>query len=149
MPNSFALGLGLPQALGAAVGAEEPPVVLLVGDGGFLLAAGELATVAQEQLPIVVMVFVDGGYGILRNIQERQYGREEGRIGVDLGRPDFCKLAGAFGLSAERVDSVGDFGAAAKRALSERAPCLIEVNLDAIGPMKVPYTGTSRVPAPD
>ncbi|HKH87970.1 MAG TPA: thiamine pyrophosphate-binding protein, partial [Acidimicrobiales bacterium] len=71
MPNSFAIGLGLPQAVGAAIGSEEPPVVLLAGDGGFLLAATELATVAQEHLPIVVLVFVDGGYGVLRNIQER------------------------------------------------------------------------------
>ncbi len=53
MPNSFAIGLGLPHAIGAAVGSEGAPVVLLVGDGGFLLSATELATVAQEQLPIV------------------------------------------------------------------------------------------------
>ena len=148
MPNSFALGLGLPQALGAAVATEEPPVVLLVGDGGLLLAVSELATIAQEQLPVVVFVFVDGGYGILRNIQDRQYGLGDGRIGVDLGRPDFCGVAAAFGIRAERVESVGDYATAAKRALAERAPCLIEVDLDAIGPMKVPYTGTSRVPAP-
>ena len=78
MPNSFAIGLGLPHALGAAVGSQVPPVVLLAGDGGFLLSAGELATVAQEDLPIVVVVFVDGGYGVLGNIQESQYGPEKG-----------------------------------------------------------------------
>jgi len=54
--NSFAIGLGLPQALGAAVGSKEAPVVLLAGGGGFLLAATELATVAQEQLPIVALI---------------------------------------------------------------------------------------------
>jgi acetolactate synthase-1/2/3 large subunit len=145
MPNSFAIGLGLPHALGAALGSEEPPVVLLAGDGGFLLAATELATVAQEQLPIVVLVFVDGGYGILRNIQDRQYGPEGGRIGVDLGRPDFCGLASAFGIRAERVDSIGAYATAVRRALAERTPCLVEVDLDAIGPMAVPYTGTSSL----
>ena len=145
MPNGFAIGLGLPQALGAAVGSEEPPVVLLAGDGGFLLAASELATVAQEQLPIVVLVFVDGGYGILRNIQERQYGQEKGRIGVDLGRPDFCGLAGAFGIRAEQVASIGDFATAVRRALAEASACLVEVDLEAIGPMAVPYTGTSSL----
>jgi acetolactate synthase I/II/III large subunit len=145
MPNGFAIGLGLPQALGAAVGSDEPPVVLLAGDGGFLLAASELATVAQEQLPIVVLLFVDGGYGILRNIQERQYGEEKGRIGVDLGRPDFCRLAGAFGIRAEQVASIGGFATAVRRALAEPAPCLIEVDLEAIGPMAVPYTGTSSL----
>ena len=103
MPNSFAIGLGLPHALGAAVRSKVSPVVLLAGDGGFLLSAGELATVASEGLAIVVVVFVDGGYGILRNIQESQYG-SPGRIGVDLGRPDFCRLAEAFGIGSERVE---------------------------------------------
>ena len=84
MPNSFAIGLGLPLAIGAAVATRDTPVVLIVGDGGFMLAATELATVAQEELAIIVLVFVDGGYGVLRNIQRRQYGDEEGPIGVDL-----------------------------------------------------------------
>ena len=145
--NSFAIGLGLPQALGAAVGSQEAPVVLLAGDGGFLLAATELATVAQEQLPIVVLVFVDGGYGGLRNIQDRQYGPEDGRIGVDLGRPDFCALATAFGIRAARVDSIGDYVSAVQRAFADREPCVVEVDLNAIGPMTVPYVGTVRPPA--
>ncbi len=149
MPNSFAIGLGLPHALGAAVGSQVPPVVLLVGDGGFLLSATELATVAHEELPIVVLVFVDGGYGILRNIQESQYGGREGLIGVDLGRPDFCGLAAAFGVRAERVESIGDYASAVRRALGERGPCLVEVDLDAIGAMNVPYTGTSKLPKPN
>jgi len=147
MPNSFAIGLGMPHALGAAVGSPVLPVVLLVGDGGFLLSASELATVAQEELAIVVLVFVDGGYGILRNIQESQYGSREAHIGVDLKRPDFCGLAAAFGIGAERVKSVAGYDKAVRRALGERAPFLIEVDLDAIGPMKVRYTGTSKPPA--
>jgi acetolactate synthase-1/2/3 large subunit len=145
--NSFAIGLGLPQALGAAVGSPETPVVLLAGDGGFLLAATELATVAQEQLPIVVLVFVDGGYGILRNIQDRQYGPEKGRIGVDLGRPDFCGLATAFGIRAARVDSIGDYASAVRRAIAAREPCVVEVDLNTIGAMTVPYVGNARPPA--
>jgi acetolactate synthase-1/2/3 large subunit len=147
MPNSFAIGLGLPHALGAAVGSQVSPVVLLAGDGGFLLSAAELATVASEGLAIVVVVFVDGGYGILRNIQESQYGSPQARIGVDLGRPDFCRLAEAFGIRSERVRSVASFAAAIRRALDGRAPFLVEVDLDAIGPMKLSYTGTSKPPS--
>ena len=146
MPNSFAIGLGV------AAGARrrrrdrtDPPVVLLAGDGGFLLAATELATVAQEQLPIVVLVFADGGYGILRNIQDTQYGSEEGRIGVDLGRPDFVGLARAFGIASERVESAPALATATKKALAGPGPCLIEVDLGPIGPMAVPYTGTSSL----
>jgi acetolactate synthase-1/2/3 large subunit len=147
MPNSFAIGLGLPQAVGAAVGSSGRPVILLVGDGGFLLACGELATVAKEQLPITVVVFVDGGYGVVGNIQHRQYGAD-GLIGVDLGRPDFCGLAASFGVASERVGSVGAFATAVRSGLSDGRPLLLEVDLDAIGPMKVTYTGTSKPPKP-
>lgn len=147
MPNGFAIGLGLPHAIGAAIGSQGAPVVLLAGDGGFLLSATELATVAQESLPILALVFVDGGYGVVRNIQQRQYG-PGASFGVDLGRPDFCGLAAAFGIGAERVGSIGAYAAAVQRALSGRVPFLVEVDLDAIGPMSVAYTGTSRPPAP-
>jgi acetolactate synthase-1/2/3 large subunit len=147
MPNGFAIGLGMPHALGAAAADPAKPVVLMVGDGGFMLAATELATASAERLPIVVLIFNDGGYGILRNIQDRQY---EARIGVDLGRPDFCGLARSLGAEAERVGSVDDYKSAVARALrgaaEDRLPRLVEVDLEQIGPMAVPFIGTSRPP---
>ena len=144
MPNGFAIGLGLAHSLGAAVANRPSPVICMVGDGGFMLTATELATIAQQQLPVVVIVFDDGGYGILRNIQDKQYGR---RIGVDLGRPDFCGLARALGVEAERVSTAAGFGAAVKAALGASRPFLVAVDVDAIGPMGKPYTGTSRPPS--
>jgi acetolactate synthase I/II/III large subunit len=151
MPNGFAIGLGMTHALGAAAADPSKPVVLLVGDGGFMLAATELATMAAERLPVVVLLFNDGGYGILRNIQDRQY---EARIGVDLrddgGHPDFCGLARSLGAGASRVRTVEDYKVAVERALrkagEERLPQLIEVDLVAIGPMARPFLGTSRPP---
>jgi acetolactate synthase-1/2/3 large subunit len=149
MPNGFAIGLGIPHALGAAAAADPSrPVVLMVGDGGFMLAPGDLATYAQERLPVLVLVYNDGGYGILRNIQDRQFGE---RIGVDLGKPDFCALARSLGVEAERVDSVEGYRKAVETALSRAAtgaPQLVEIDLDAIGPMSSPFIGTSRPPEP-
>lgn len=143
MPSSFAIGLGLPQALGAAAAAPSRPVLLLAGDGGFLLSASELATAASERLPVVAVVFCDGGYGILRNIEQRQFG---GTIGVELGRPDFVALAGAFGVPGVRVGSVEEYSKALRDAMGRAEPFLLEVDLDALGPMAVPYVGTSRPP---
>lgn len=148
MPNGFAIGLGLPHALGAAAADPGRPVVLLVGDGGFMLAPGELATCAEERLPVVVLLFNDGGYGILRNIQDRQY---SARIGVDLGRPDFCALARSLGVDAVRVDSIDAYGNAVGAALEAARrgdPQLVEIDLEAIGPMATPWIGTSRPPEP-
>ncbi|MGH9292328.1 MAG: thiamine pyrophosphate-binding protein [Acidimicrobiales bacterium] len=142
MPNGFAIGLGLPHAIGAAVGTGRP-VVLVAGDGGFMLAIGELATIAAEHLPVVVLCFCDGGYGILRNVQDRQYGR---RLGVELGRPDFVGVATALGVEAERVASAREYETVLRRALARGKPFLVEVDLDAIGPMARPYAGTSRPP---
>jgi acetolactate synthase-1/2/3 large subunit len=116
----------------------------MVGDGGVMLTVAELATLAAEQLPVVVIVFCDGGYGILRNIQDKQYGEEAGRIGVELGTPDFVALAGALGVRATRVSTTIEFGKAVREALGAAEPFLVEVDLGSIGPMSRPYTGTSR-----
>ncbi len=153
MPNSFAIGLGLAHAIGASAavvddfdGNSPDGVVLIVGDGGFMLSATELATLAAEGLPVAVVVFCDGGYGILRNIQDKQYGEGSGRIGVELGSPDFVALAGALGVQATRVTTASQMGVAVRDGLEHARPLLVEVDLDAIGPMSRAYTGTSRAP---
>lgn len=142
MSNSFAIGLGLAHAMGAACATRDgdAPVVLLAGDGGFMLAASELATCAAEGLPVVAVVFDDGGYGILRNIQDRKYGE---RLGVDLPSPDFCGLARALGLLADHVSSAAQLAEAAGAALRQREPRLLHVDLAAVGPMAEAYLGTS------
>ena len=71
------------------------------GDGGFLFACGELATAAQERIPLTAVVVDDGGYGMLRFDQDR---RGDPHEGVDLVTPDFAALAGSFGVRAEAVD---------------------------------------------
>jgi acetolactate synthase I/II/III large subunit len=143
--TSVAIGPGLPLAVGAAIGKPGVPVALIAGDGGFMYNVGELATAAQERLPLVTLIFNDGGYGVLRNIQDAQF---EGRrmASVDLHTPDFVKLAEAFGLGASKVSSVEEFGPAFERAVRSGGPALIELDLRAIGPMPVPFGGTSRRP---
>jgi acetolactate synthase-1/2/3 large subunit len=109
-------------ALGAAAAAEGP-VVAVAGDGGFLFACGELATMAQERLPLTAVVVDDGGYGMLRYDQDVA-GSE--RYGVDLLTPDFAALAAAFGIRAETVDGLDDdFGEALARHVADPEPSLL------------------------
>jgi thiamine pyrophosphate-dependent acetolactate synthase large subunit-like protein len=116
------LGYAFPAALGAAL-AGGGPVVAMAGDGGFLFACGELATMAQERLPLTAVVVDDGGYGMLRYDQD--VGGNE-RYGVDLHTPDFEALAGAFGIGAETVDDLDDaFGEALARHVADPAPSLL------------------------
>lgn len=106
------LGFGFPAALGAATGGAGR-VVCVSGDGGFLYGCGDLATLAQESLPVTVIVVDDGGYGMLRYDQDRAGVPHRG---VDLFTPNFVGLARSFGLDASEVKG---FGRAFRRALGE------------------------------
>ena len=64
-----AIGPGVPMAIGAALGTGKPTVVIQ-GDGGLMLSIGEISSLAEHGLPVIVCVFNDGGYGVLRIIQD-------------------------------------------------------------------------------
>jgi thiamine pyrophosphate-dependent acetolactate synthase large subunit-like protein len=98
------LGCGFPQGVGAAL-AGAGPVVSVSGDGGFLYACGELATLAQERIPLTAVVVDDGGYGMLRFDQDLKGDPHEG---VDLHTPDFVAMARSFGVRADEVDGLGE-----------------------------------------
>jgi thiamine pyrophosphate-dependent acetolactate synthase large subunit-like protein len=116
------LGYAFPAGLGAAL-ADHGPAVAVVGDGGFLFACGELATVAQERIPLTTVIVDDGGYGMLRYDQD-VHGDE--RYGVDLHTPDFASLAGSFGIRAETVDGLeDDFGEALARHVLDPGPSVL------------------------
>jgi len=116
------LGYAFPAALGAAL-AGPGPTVSISGDGGFLFAAGELATMAQEQLPLTAVIVDDGGYGMLRYDQVRA-GAET--YGVDLHTPDFEALAASFGVWAETVFGLDDdFGEALARHIESGQPSVL------------------------
>jgi acetolactate synthase-1/2/3 large subunit len=116
------LGFGFPAAIGAALG-HGRPTVAMCGDGGFLFACGELATVAQERPPLVTVIADDGGYGMLRWDQDA---RGDARSGVDLHTPDFVALARSFGLHAEGVDGLGEaFGDRLAQLLADGGPSVL------------------------
>ena len=87
------LGFALPAAIGVA--STGTPTLAVCGDGGALFAIGELATYAQEGLPITLLIDDDGGYGMLR-FDQRVFGHPE--RGVDLVTPDWLALAASFGI---------------------------------------------------
>ena len=121
------IGCGLPLALGAKVAAPGKPVVALCGDGGFLLNAGELATAAQEQLDVVIVIFNDSTYTAVKQQQARRFHRRY--IATDLRAPDYVTLASAFGINGLRVASPGDLRSALAESIQQRGSTLIEVTL--------------------
>ena len=137
------IGQGLQMAIGAKLGQPNKPVVAICGDGGFMVNCGEMATAAQENVALVVLLFNDGGYGVIRNIQDKSYpGRH---FGVDLQAPDFMKLAEAFGWEGWRVKSTTEFRGAFEKALACGRPAMLEIDMTAIGPYAVPFGGPPSV----
>jgi len=98
------LGFSFPASIGATL-AGTGPVVSVSGDGGFLFACGELATIAQEKLPLTAVIVDDAGYGMLR-FDQQLAGHET--YGVDLATPDFVALAQSFGVHAQAVVGLAD-----------------------------------------
>lgn len=142
-PRGGGIGQGLAMGIGGALARPEVPTLILVGDGGFAVHLGELGTLAQENPWAVVLLFNDGGYGVLRNTQDAHVGR---RSGVDLATPDFGLLAAAYGLPHWRVKSTDDVEGALAAALSVRGAAVVEIDVDALGPIPRPFTPPVKIP---
>ncbi len=133
------IGQGLAMGIGAKAAAPDRQVVVLCGDGGLFVNVGEMATAAQENLSLVLLVFNDRGYGVIRNIQKVGYG---GRVfGVDLQAPGLTRLAETFGFEAFHVDAPAAFGPGLRAALEAGKPSMVEVDMEAIGPYAAPFGG--------
>jgi acetolactate synthase-1/2/3 large subunit len=143
-PVGAGIGLGLPLGIGAAVaGAGARKTVVLTGDGGFALNMTELWTAVQEKLDLAIIVMNDKGYGVIRQIQDAQYG---GRHSFDkLMVPDFEGLAKLAGIPYWRLTRAGDLQKMLSGALATVGPSLIEVHVTAIGPIP-PYYPYDKKP---
>jgi acetolactate synthase-1/2/3 large subunit len=132
-PASGAIGPGFPLALGAAVATGRQTLVVH-GDGGFMFHAPELATAAQYQVPLVICVFNDSGYGVLRWLQDTRFGRINE---TDLGKVDFARMAESMGVPGRRVRSVAEFEEALDAGMAAPGPYLIDVDMEHFAPMEI------------
>ncbi|TMB98808.1 MAG: acetolactate synthase large subunit, partial [Chloroflexi bacterium] len=126
--NGFAtMGIGLPGGIAAKLARPRCRVVVVSGDGGFLMNIQELETARRLGLSFVTVVWVDGGYGSIRWKQEARFGRS---FGVDFGNPDFIKLGQAFDIPAFQIETADDFAKALRQALTLDGPSVIAVPVD-------------------
>lgn len=138
-PVGAAIGPGLALGIGASIAAQGRKTIAMCGDGGFSLGMCELFTVAQEKPDLVTMVMNDGGYGVIRHIQDAV---ADGRqFGHDLLTPDLQGLAALAGLPFFRVSSAEQVGHVVAQALAVKGPAVVEVDMRAIGavPPYAPY----------
>ena len=121
------LGAGLPISIGAKLAAPERTVVCYHGDGGFFYDFGELATLAQYNIKVIVIVDHNGCL-LANRAGMRMMGFEN--PWVDLPEVDFVALAKSMGVDGEQVVDAGDFSAALDRALASEGSYIIDVVTD-------------------
>jgi acetolactate synthase I/II/III large subunit len=152
------IGQGFQMGVGATISAEvykeKRPVagintaqnaiktIVLVGDGGFMLNVGELACAAQEQADILVILMNDGGYGVIKNIQDADYGSRH--CYVDLHTPDFAQLCASMGVKHLKSTEPAQIETQLKAALQGRGPTVLEVDMKAWGPFNEKFAGPQR-----
>jgi len=122
------MGFGLPAAMGAAVGEPERVVCCVAGDGSVQMNAQELATCAQNNIPIKVFIMNNGYLGMVRQWQELFW---DGKYShVDMGEfPDFVKLAEAYGVTGMRFTDKTTLVEDMKRAIATDGPVLVDVRV--------------------
>jgi acetolactate synthase-1/2/3 large subunit len=133
------IGQGIAMAVGAALAGAGAKVIALIGDGGAMVNLGELATAVDTKADVAFILMNDRGYGVIRNIQDAQYGGR--RHYADLHTPDFALLCAGLALPHERVSQIREFAAALDRALAAQGPRMIEVDMAAIGPFPESFAG--------
>jgi 5-guanidino-2-oxopentanoate decarboxylase len=122
-----ALGVALPMAIGAKIGAPLRPVIAVAGDGGIMFTINELATAAEERLALPVIVWNNEA---LKEIVDQMDRRQIPRIGVEPKSPDFLGLAQSLGCHAARAASADHLAQSVRDALVADRPTVIEVRQD-------------------
>ena len=122
-----ALGYAPPAAIGAALAAPGVPVVCLVGDGGFQFTLAEIGAAVDADVPVIFVVWNNRGY---REIEVSMRERGVEPVGVSPAPPDFCRIADAYRIPAERLGALEELPAALKRARALARPALIEIMVD-------------------
>lgn len=126
--NGFcSMGFALPGAIGAKIACPDKKVMAICGDAGFLMNVQDIETAVRLKLNIVVMVWVDGEYGLIKWKQQNEFGKHSD---LAFGNPDFELLAKAFGCYGKNVKSVDELPGVLAEAHAQVGPAIIGVPVD-------------------
>ena len=126
--NGFAaMGIAVPGAIAAKLLYPQRRVVAVTGDGGFMMNSQELETAVRLKLPLVILIWRDNGYGVIRWKQQVRFGRTSS---VDFGNPDFVRYAESFGAVGYRVTEAAELRPILEDALHRDVPAVIDCPVD-------------------
>jgi len=123
------MGFAFPAAMGAKFANPDKTVFCVTGEGGFVMNQQELATVAEHNVEIKILILNNRSLGMVRQFQDDFYGGIRSQIDLSQG-PDFVKLADAYGIKAMRTDKAKDVAGMLDEALAHKGPVLMEYVID-------------------
>ena len=121
------MAFSIPGAITAKLVRPDRAVVAVTGDGAFLMSVAELETAVREGLSLVVVVWVDGGYGLIGWKQDIHFGR---RSAVSFGNPDFVTLAESFGAAGYAIEAADELQPTLRKALDDGGVSVIACPVD-------------------
>jgi acetolactate synthase-1/2/3 large subunit len=128
IPNGFcSMGFALPGAISAAIVHPGRRILAICGDGGFLMNVQEMETARRLGSNIVVMVWEDGGYGLISWKQETEFGKH---TDLSFGNPDWRGLAESFGWRGHQVEKSRELPGVLETAFKEKGPSLVVIPID-------------------
>ena len=141
------MGFGLPAAMGAQFACPDRTVVLVNGDGGFMMNVQELVTIARCRLPIKMVLLDNSSLGMVRQWQELFFDKRYSEIDLS-DNPDFAALAQVCGIPASRIEHRDQVEGALAGLLATPGPALLHVKIDAranVWPLVPPNTANSQM----
>ncbi|MEZ0049338.1 acetolactate synthase-1/2/3 large subunit [Mycobacterium sp. MAA66] len=121
------MAFSLPGALGVKLARPEAKVLAVMGDGAFLMNSQEIETAVRERIPLVVLIWEDGGYGLIEWKMDLELGEH---YYVGFTNPDVVKYAESFGAKGYRINSADELLPTLRLALADEGVSLIACPVD-------------------
>jgi acetolactate synthase I/II/III large subunit len=128
------MGIAVPGAIGAKLAHPDRTVVAVCGDGSFQMTGAELETAKRLNLPIIILLWRDEGYGLIEWHQMKKFNRSSN---IKFGNPDFIQLALSYGFEALQIKQAADLKPALEKAIAMNKPVLIDCPVDYSENMKL------------
>ena len=133
--NGFAsMGIGVPGAIAAKMVSPECTALTVTGDAGFMMNSQEIETALRMGVAIVILIWSDSEYGLIKWHQMRKLGRPSH---IDFTNPDFVKYAESFGAKGYRVASADDLVPTLEKAIADNTVVVVDCPVDYSENMKL------------
>lgn len=141
--NGFAaMGIAVPGAIAARHTLPDRKVVAVTGDAGFMMNSQEIETALRLKTPVVILIWNDSAYGLIRWKQMEHFSRE---TGVSFTNPDFVAYARSFGAAGVRIEKAADLAPALARALAADTVTVIDCPVDYSENLRLPHIAGDMV----